>query len=103
MYNLYHKLLIKDILLALVILGKDVLRKDDILGINIIHRLLVDIIHQVYSLGVNFIYPNTNYLRIFIIDRLPAKKTEYWQFGAILEDEGFIAGTYRVYDNIFLS
>jgi hypothetical protein len=94
MYNLYHKLLIKNILLILVISGKNISRKDDILGINIIYRLLINIICRVHSPDINSIYPNINYLRIPIIDRLSAKKTEYWQFGIILEDEGSITGTY---------
>ena len=35
-------------------------------------------------------------------DKLKPKATRYWQLGAIYENEGTIAGTYRVHDNIFL-
>ena len=35
-------------------------------------------------------------------DKLEPKVTRFWQLGAIYENEGTIAGTYRVHDNIFL-
>jgi hypothetical protein len=60
-----------------IILKKNILGKDDILDINIIYRLLINIIRRVYSLGINSIYLNTDYLRILIIDRLLIKKIKY--------------------------
>jgi hypothetical protein len=60
-----------------IILKKNILGKDDILDINIIYRLLINIIRRVYSLGINSIYLNTDYLRIPIIDRLSTKKIKY--------------------------
>jgi hypothetical protein len=33
---------------------------------------------------------------------LPLKKTQFWQLGAIYEDEGTISGTYGVHESIFL-
>jgi hypothetical protein len=37
-----------------------------------------------------------------ILERIKPVKTEYWQFGSIKENEGTIAGTYKVHDKIFL-
>jgi hypothetical protein len=37
-----------------------------------------------------------------VMNRLQPRKTKFWQLGAIFEDEGTIAGTYKVHDSIFL-
>jgi hypothetical protein len=97
-HNLYHQLSIKDILFAPAILGVS-----NIISINITRGLIINAIRQVHAKGVDLVYPNANYLIIPIIERLPTRKTEFWQFGAIPKDEGSIAGTYLVHNNIFLS
>jgi hypothetical protein len=72
MYNLYHQLSIKDILFMLVILGVS-----DIIGVDIICSLIINIIRRVYTKGIDLIYPDTNYLIISVIERLPIRKTEF--------------------------
>jgi hypothetical protein len=72
-YNLYHQLSIKDILFTLVI-SED----SDIIGVDIIHGLIFNIIRRVHTKGINLIYPNTNYLIIPTIKRLSTRKTEFW-------------------------
>ena len=36
------------------------------------------------------------------IERLPPRKTNFWQFAGITADEGTIEGTYTVHDDIYL-
>jgi hypothetical protein len=36
------------------------------------------------------------------IERLPPRKTQFWQFAGITADEGTIEGTYQVHDDIYL-
>ena len=38
-----------------------------------------------------------------VLHQIPPKKTKFWQFGGIFEDEGTISGTYRVHDSIFIA
>ena len=38
-----------------------------------------------------------------VIETIPPRRTRYQQYGAILEDEGTIQGTYNVHDELFLN
>jgi hypothetical protein len=98
MHNPYHQLSIKEILFTPAISGDG-----DTIGVDITRGLIFDAIRRVHAKGVDSVYPNADYPMIPTVERLPARKTEFWQFGAIPEDEGSIAGTYLVHDNIFLS
>ena len=73
-------------------------------GKDISRALILDAVRRIHGLGVDCIFEDSNVEppRMPVFDKLEPKKTKYWQLGAIYENEGTIAGTYRVHDNIFL-
>lgn len=76
---------------------------DHELGAQISIFLISNAIHKVHSIAVDSIFEDASqYPRMPTIDALPVRKTQYQQLGAILKDEGTIAGTMQVHDKIFL-
>ena len=73
-------------------------------GKEISRALISDAVRRVHGPGVDCIFEDSDVEapRMPVFDRLEPKKTRYWQLGAIYENEGTIAGTYHVHDNIFL-
>ena len=72
---------------------------------EISRAFISDAIRRVYGPGVGCISKDSDVEapRMPVYDdKLEPKATRYWQLGAIYENEGTIAGTYRVHDNIFL-
>jgi hypothetical protein len=74
--------------------------------LDISKSLIADAIKRIHTLGVNQVFRGNNCNRYPVfptVSRIPVQKTEFWQFGAIFEDEGTIEGTYDVHKNIFLT
>ena len=89
-----------DIFNALVISGND-----NEVGNDITRSLIVDAIRRVHSSGVQRVFEHHQERcpQMPIIQQIDTKKTEFWQLGAIYENEGTIAGTYNVHQRIFLN
>ena len=86
------------------ILASSGLSEDD-KGKEISRALISDAVRRVHGPGVDRIFKDSGVEapRMPVSDdKLEPKVTRYWQLGAIYENEGTIAGTYRVHDNIFL-
>jgi len=66
--------------------------------------LLYDAVCRVHGNSVMKLYQDTGRSppSIPVFEKLPPHKTEFWQLGAIFEDEGTISGTYGVHNAIFL-
>ena len=99
MHNPTIKLHLHDIFTAPAISGDD-----NGIGIRISKSLISDAIEKVHSSAVNMIFDGSGHTlpRMPEIDLIATNKTKFWQFGAIFEDEGTIAGTYGVHQSIFL-
>jgi hypothetical protein len=99
MHNPTIELYLSDIVAAPGITGND-----NEIGAHITRSLISDAIKKVHSFGVNQIFDHSERTAPTMpeIDRIRTNKTEFWQFGAIFEDEGTIAGTYGVHQSIFL-
>jgi hypothetical protein len=57
---------------------------------------------MLFDESMNCIFKDSDARMPVYDDKLEPKATRHWQLGAIYENEGTIAGTYRVHDNIFL-
>jgi hypothetical protein len=97
MHNPTIPLVVDDIFNAPAISGMD-----GGIGLDISRSLIADAIKRVYADGVNMVFRHSNYPQMPNINCLKANKTQFWQFGAIFEDEGTIQGTYGVHNSIFL-
>lgn len=72
------------------------------IGLEITRSLISDAIKRIHADGVNRVFTHGSYPQMPNIDCLEANKTQFWQFGAIFEDEGTIKGTYGVHTSIFI-
>jgi len=72
------------------------------IGLEITRSLISDAIKRIHADGVNRVFTPGSYPQMPNIDCLKANKTQFWQFGAIFEDEGTIKGTYGVHTSIFI-
>lgn len=82
--------------------GPGIAGDDD--GLFISRHFIAEAIKSVHIKAVDRIFSSHSdlYPSFPVLDKLPQRKTTFWQFGGIFEDEGTITGTYRVHDNIFL-
>jgi hypothetical protein len=62
-----------------------------------IRRLHPGVVGSMFTGDAALLYPTFP-----VIDRLPARKTKFWQFAGITADERTIEGTYQVHDDIYL-
>ncbi|KAK3081759.1 hypothetical protein LTS18_003025 [Coniosporium uncinatum] len=72
---------------------------------QITRSLIADAIKRLHAPGVNRVFQGDDtesFPQMPRLDILKANKTQFWQFGAIYEDEGTIQGTYGVHQSIFL-
>jgi len=72
------------------------------IGLEITRSLISDAIKRIHADGVNRVFTHGSYPQMPNIDCLKANKPQFWQFGAIFEDEGTIKGTYGVHTSIFI-
>jgi hypothetical protein len=74
------------------------------ISVQITLSLIADAIKRIHKESVSHIFKENKslYPSMPILDRVSPHATEYYQFGAIFEDEGTISGTMGVHDNIFL-
>ncbi len=93
------ELKVEDIFNSPALCGNDADRN---IGPEITRYLISDAIRRVHNRGVDHVFRDVSPPQMPILDRIKPAKTKFWQFGAIPEDEGSIAGTYAVDDNIFL-
>lgn len=98
MHNPTIPLVVADIFDAPAISGMN-----DGIGLDITRSLITDAIKRVHADGVNMVFRHGNYPQMPNINCLKTNKTQFWQFGAIFEDEGTIQGTYGVHNSIFWS
>ena len=98
MHNPAVPLQLKDIVLSPGITGSDGV------GERISASLIADAIRRLHPRAVADVFDSSadEYPEFPVIERLPAKKTQFWQFAGIPADEGTIEGTYQVHDNIFI-
>jgi len=79
-------------------------RQGDDTGVQISQFLIANAIRSVHPAAVARIFESTTqYPQMPVLHQIPPKKTKFWQFGGIFEDEGTISGTYRVHDSIFIA
>ncbi|KAK0123584.1 hypothetical protein ONS96_000425 [Cadophora gregata f. sp. sojae] len=73
------------------------------IGERITRFLIADAIRDLHPTAVRTIFQDKTSLFPSMpeLDLLPVRRTEYYQFGAIFENEGTLAGTMGVHDNIF--
>jgi hypothetical protein len=96
MHNPTIELSLHDILNGSAISGDDI-------GVEITRSLISDAVKRIHNDSVSKVFARTDlYSEMPTIHRITTTKTEYWQLGGISENEGTIAGTYAVHDNIFL-
>jgi hypothetical protein len=87
----------KDIFAGPGIVGDDT-------GLLISQHFIAEAVKSVHIAAVDRIFEGHSdmYPTFPSIDQIELRKTTFWQFGGIFEDEGTIGGTYNVHDNIFL-
>lgn len=75
-----------------------------LISTQITQYLITDCIARIHPTAVDHVFKGKRNLfpRMPVIDRIQPGSTEYYQFGAIFEDEGTITGTMGVHDSIFL-
>ena len=73
-------------------------------GPAITRGIIAMALHLVHTPQIKAIYEEAPelYPEIPVLERIPTKKTNYWQLGGIIEDEGTGSGTYKVHENIML-
>jgi hypothetical protein len=70
---------------------------------RISHYLIANAIRGVHAKGVEHVFADSNlFPQMPCVQCIDTRKTQFWQFGAIIEDEGTIQGTYGVHKSIFL-
>ena len=77
---------------------------DDI-GRRVSSSLIADAVQRLYPEGVKAVFDrdgDSSYPAFPVIEQLPPRVTQYWQFAGIPQDEGTIEGTYAVHEDIFL-
>ena len=104
MHNQTVLLPLGDILCLLGILDTDNI------STAITRNLIADAIKRLHPDAVKHVFKDkdevdhrigNSYPEFPTLERLPARKTEYWQFAGITADEGTIEGTYAIHDDIY--
>lgn len=71
-------------------------------GVVITQFLVADAIKRLHGGAVAAVFSDsTLYPEFPVIDKLPSRKTKFWQFAGITANEGTIEGTYQVHDDIY--
>lgn len=98
MHDPTNPLELEDILSSLGISGND-----GGFGVAMSTALIADAIQSIHRDSLEAVFKNwADFPTMPLKAPLPARRTAFWQFGAIYEDEGQIEGHYGVHDNIFL-
>jgi hypothetical protein len=67
-------------------------------GNNITRSLISDAIKRLHTSSIDLVFNDSDsFPQMPGIQVLPSNKTQYWQFGAIYENEGTIQGIYILY------
>ena len=76
----------------------------DELIVKISYYLIANVIKGVYLYRVERVFTKSDlFPQMPSIHYINTRKTKFWQFSTIIEDEGTIQGIYGVYKNIFLN
>ncbi len=72
--------------------------------LDISRSLIADAIKRLHPSSINHIFINSDdsYPKMLSLQSISVDKTQFWQFGAIFEDEGIIDKTYTIHESIFL-